>query len=338
MPELWRKLFGSGARRRYEAALDRATSELAAGRHTEALATLEQGLGDGIRGYGEGAEELLVAHYAAASAALAGGELERAEAHGRQGAALAARHGARSEPPAHRFLETLAAIEERRAAMHLGAAEGDALEQALRAYADAALRAGDRRAVAAAKNRLGLLLARTERREDAALELSEALAIRRSLGAAEARAALESAYNLATCRPLDQGAGAEALADAASLLDEVVRGTRDASDTAGRELAESALHNLGVVRDERGELDEARRLYERALSLRAKRLGDDHASLRPTLSRLARLEHRAGRLVFALGYYERALAIARRELPEDDPIVRGLERWRDALTSGEGEA
>jgi tetratricopeptide (TPR) repeat protein len=332
--DLWRKLFGSGARRRYEAALDRATDELARGLHAEALATLERGLSDGVKGHGEGAEELLVAHYAAASAALAGGDLERAEAHCRLGVSLAARHGARSEPPEHRFLETLAAIEERRDT----ARESDALERALRAYADASLRAGDRRSVAAAKNRLGLLLARTERRDEAAEELAEALAIRRSLGAAEARATLESAYNLATCRPLDGGAGDEALADAASLLDEVVRGTRDATDGAGRELAESAHHTLGVVRDERGELDEARRLYERSLSLRAKRLGDDHASLRPTLSRLARLEHRAGRLVFALGYYERALAIARHELSEDDAIVRALERWRDALTSGEGEA
>lgn len=338
MRDLWRKLSGAGARRRYEAALDRATSELASGRHTDALATLELGLKEGARGYGEGAEELLVAHYAAASAALAGGVLERAEQHCQRGASLAARHGARSEPPEHRFLETLAAIEERRDAAGGGAREGDALERALRAYADASLRAGDRRAVAAAKNRLGLLLARSERRDEAVVELSEALAIRRSLGTAEARSVLESAYNLATCRPLDAGAGDEALADAASLLDEVVRGTRDATDAAGRELAESAHHNLGVVRDERGDVDEARRLYERALSLRAKRLGDDHASLRPTLSRLARLEHRAGRLVFALGYYERALAIARRELAEDDPIVIGLERWRDALTSGEGEA
>jgi tetratricopeptide (TPR) repeat protein len=243
-----------------------------------------------------------------------------------------------SEPPEHRFLETLAAIEERRASPGGNAREGDALEQALVAYADASLRAGDRRAVAAAKNRLGLLLARSERRDEAVAALSEALAMRRSLGSAEARSVLESAYNLATCRPLDTSSGDEVLADAASLLDEVVRGTREATDAPGRELSESAHHNLGVVRDERGELAEARRLYERALSLRAKRLGDDHVSLRPTLSRLARLEHRAGRLVFALGYYERALAIARRELSEDDPIVRGLERWRDALTSGEGEA
>jgi hypothetical protein len=66
------------------------------------------------------------------------------------------------------------------------------------------------------------------------------------------------------------------------------------------------------------------------------RLGPTHTALRPTLVRLAQLHHREGRVIHALGLYDRGLAIAKKELGDEHPIVVAISAWRAEVTQGLG--
>ena len=110
-----------------------------------------------------------------------------------------------------------------------------------------------------------------------------------------------------------------------------------AAGEAGVSLLEAALHNLGSLREEQGRDDEARAAWEAALAARQERLGMEDPSLRPTLVRLARLRERTGSTLQAGVLFERAAALARRELGDEHEVSRALAAWRAGALSG-GEA
>jgi tetratricopeptide (TPR) repeat protein len=70
-----------------------------------------------------------------------------------------------------------------------------------------------------------------------------------------------------------------------------------------------------------GENAAARRLYERALSIRETSLGADHPKVADALARLARLDLSAGRYAEARPLLDRALSIQQRKLGGDHPDV-----------------
>jgi len=180
------------------------------------------------------------------------------------------------------------------------------------------------------KNQEGLLALQSGDRARAALLFAEAVALAGAGVEPTAPAALEALYNRATHPPADL-----TVAERARDLEQVVGATDGGSSPRARALHAAACHNLAVVIEEQGDIDRARDAYARALKARQSELGADHPRLRPTLVRLAQLEHRAGRTLFALDLYERALVLARRELGPDHREVRTLEAWRADLT-GEG--
>ena len=109
---------------------------------------------------------------------------------------------------------------------------------------------------------------------------------------------------------------------------------RDSSERA-RALTASACHNLAVLREQAGDVSASRDLYVRALDLRQSQLGTDHPRLRPTLVRLAQLEHAAGRPPLAPRPFPRGPSLPRAQLGPDHREVVALERWRADLI-GEG--
>ena len=141
---------------------------------------------------------------------------------------------------------------------------------------------------------------------------------------------LEALYNRATHPPATFSLDARARD-----LERIVSATEGDASPRAQSLHAAACHNFAVVVEEQGDTEAARSAYGRALAARQRELGPDHPRLRPTLVRLAQLEHRAGRTLFALDLYERALVLARRELGPDHREVRTLEAWRADLT-GEG--
>lgn len=180
-----------------------------------------------------------------------------------------------------------------------------------------------------AKNEEGILALAKGRQEQARSLFAEALALARKSLPAGHPSLLEALYNRGTW-PVEP-ASAEARA---SDLEEVVATTKDVTDERSKGLAASASHNLAVLREETSRDDDARELYTEALRLRQEVCGSDHPSLRPTIVRLAQLEHRTGRTLLAITLYERALVMARRELGPDHPHVRVIEAWRQQITGG----
>jgi tetratricopeptide (TPR) repeat protein len=270
--------------------------------------------------------DLPVARYALAAALLAAGDAEGADREGQR--ALAALP---TPPPADLprvlLLELLASAAEKQA-------ESTALEQRLRALVEEAERqphgAPRDLAIATASTRLGLALARAGRADDAWPHLARAAALRKSRLPPGDLQRAEALHNAATHR-----LGGAPLEEAAARFEEAIAAAAAAGDR-GRELEETALHNLGALREEQGRDDDARRAWESALERRQARLGHDHPSLRATLVRLAQLRQRTGSTLQAGVLLERAHRLARAELGDDHDIVRALGHLRrDALGGGE---
>jgi tetratricopeptide (TPR) repeat protein len=178
-----------------------------------------------------------------------------------------------------------------------------------------------------AKNEAGIAALSEGRHDDARALFAEALSLARASLEPGHPSLLEALYNRGTW-PLDPGDGDARASD----LEEVVAAARDRSDERSRALAASATHNLAVLREDAGRDDDARELYTEALRLRQDLRGPDHPSLRPTIVRLAQLEHRTGRTLLAVTLYERALVLARAELGPDHPHVRALEGYKRQVT------
>ena len=67
----------------------------------------------------------------------------------------------------------------------------------------------------------------------------------------------------------------------------------------------------------KGELDQAKDYYERALAIREKQLSPDHVDVAHTYNNLGTVYHAKGELDQAKDYYERALAIREKQLNPD---------------------
>ncbi len=271
--------------------------------------------------------ERVVVAYALACAALEAGRFADADTWAEEA------WGARNDATDRGAAPSLAAIAAARAAI----AERRPLPEEerttrLRTWVEACREAGDRVGLGDALNQLALALGRAGARDEAAPLFDEALTLRASTYGEAGRPTLEVRYNRATFRGASLSVD-RARADLEAVVDALDRAAPSQHDAA---LLGSALHNLGVLLDELGLDAEARARLERALAVREAALGAEAAALRPTLTRLAQLHHRAGRSLFALPLYERAIASARAHEGVDAATVRALEAWRAELTEGVG--
>ncbi len=98
----------------------------------------------------------------------------------------------------------------------------------------------------------------------------------------------------------------------------VARRERAARDSLA--LAKS-LNNLGIIRSDRGEYDEAQAAYERALGLQEGALGLEHVIVARTMNNLGLLRFRVGDYEGALSLFERALAVREKLLGPEHPDV-----------------
>jgi len=287
---------------------------------------LERALQEGTTAFGEDASELAFVRYALASRTLDNARYDEALRHATALRRIVIASGGEAvEPDAEKSAALMASILEKSKALP------EAIEEALRDWVVAAEKAKHRLAAGDAENQLALALGRRGEREAARAHFDRAVEHRRSALGNDALATLETLYNRATFREASQS-----LEEARGDLEHVVAKLEAGKSARERELYESSLHNLGVLREEQGDSLDAAKHLGRALELREERLGRAHASLRPTLVRLAQLNHREERLVHALALYERALAIAKAELAADHPVVIALEAWRAELTQGVG--
>ena len=88
-----------------------------------------------------------------------------------------------------------------------------------------------------------------------------------------------------------------------------------------RTLGSPSLNNLARVLHEEGDLAGARRLHERALTIREARLGADHPDTAQSLSNLATVLYDQGDLAGARRHHERALAIREARLGVQHPAT-----------------
>ena len=70
-----------------------------------------------------------------------------------------------------------------------------------------------------------------------------------------------------------------------------------------------------------GKYDEALAMYEKALSIRLKKLGDDHPDVATTYNNMAVVYMNQGKYEEALAMYEKALSISLKKLGDDHPDV-----------------
>jgi tetratricopeptide (TPR) repeat protein len=145
----------------------------------------------------------------------------------------------------------------------------------------------------------------------------------------------ERAYERAVAEGLRAGAD-DVVAEAMTELVLVVGDARGRHEDAQRwaELAEAWLvghgleaglqaanlwNNVAVLHRDRGELDEARRIQERALAIREEVLGRDHVVVAVSLTNLGTILGMSGALPEARALFERSLAIQERVLGPDHP-------------------
>ncbi|AKT36696.1 tetratricopeptide repeat protein [Chondromyces crocatus] len=303
-------------RRLYDAVAD----AFAAGRDAEAEAACERALSLAEDLYGPEDPEVLPLLYARSSAQLAQGRLEQAEASCRRAITLAERAERTEsiEPPLSRLLMQLASILERRGDL-------DGLEALLQRMLAGYERMRDPEPCehAVVLTRLGLLLGRKGRRDEAAPLLTQAITLRETVFGADHPVVAEALFNAATLRP--KGASPEPAEE--MLRRALAIAERPSGATIDPLVRASILHNLAVVREEQGAVDDAASLYEQALDVREGLVGAEHVSLRPTLVRLAQLRHAQGQLTAALPLYERALPLAEIEHGAGHPIPEAIKAW-----------
>ena len=83
----------------------------------------------------------------------------------------------------------------------------------------------------------------------------------------------------------------------------------------------SSLNNLAYLYDSQGRYDKAEPLYEQALELRQRLLGENHPDVASSLNNLAGLYDSQGRYEEAEPLYEQALELTKRHLGENHPHV-----------------
>ncbi|MBK8939821.1 MAG: tetratricopeptide repeat protein [Polyangiaceae bacterium] len=327
---MWKRFF---ARRRYRRAIDQALAAMTARKPEAAREALGRAVAAATVAFDGRGLDLATTLYALAANQLEAGLLDEALISARESDRVLAdtpeqdRAGSAPEetPSVARVRGLIAAILERRGV------KGEEHETALLGWAEAARAEKDDEAAGAALNQLGLTLARRGDRAAAADLFLGALEHRTKRFGADGLPTLEALYNLATYR--DEGRTLDVVA---TDLERIASTLEGRSEPRAAELKESTLHNLAALREEQGDYAAAEALFERALKSREVRLGPTHTALRPTLVRLAQLHHREGRVIHALGLYDRGLAIAKKELGDEHPIVVAISAWRAEVTQGLG--
>lgn len=310
------------ARRDFEAAIEEASMRVRDG-GPKLKDALDRALARGADAFGQTSPELAAPLYALAAHALSEGDLDGARTHAERLDRLQTDHPDLEEPSPVQTKALLAAVE-------LRSREGStAARVALEAWARAAESRGDRGAAGDAWNQLALTLARAGERDVAATLFEKAKRHRIADAGPDAEVTLETVFNAATYR-----SSTEPLEDAEASLRHVVKTLERADEP--RPLLASALHNLAVLREERGDLDEAKLLFLRALQCFERTAGPSSPELRPTLVRMALLHHREGSVLLAIEAYDRANEIATRELGADHPIPIAIRAWKAELTEGLG--
>jgi tetratricopeptide (TPR) repeat protein len=109
-----------------------------------------------------------------------------------------------------------------------------------------------------------------------------------------------------------------------------LRAVTDAAKEREDERAAFLCNRLGACLRMTGAYTEARPLYERALAITEKVLGEDHPDTASTLNNLAALLSDQGSYEEARPLYERVLAITEKVLGEDHPYTK---RVRQNLTT-----
>jgi tetratricopeptide (TPR) repeat protein len=316
------------ARRRYERALIELSSQRGPqgeARHRALLQARDLAL----LGFPSPHRERAIAHYVVGCSALEHGALDEALASAKLAIAERAAcpvEGTDDEPSDCALHALVAAIVTRRAGP-----DDEAAIEALERWVRVARDTNRLTALGDAANQLGLALGRRGRRAEADRAFVESIEARRVALGERAHPTLEARFNRATFR--DE---AQPIEEVEQTFRTIVDILEERSDRAARELAAASHHNLAVLLEESARGDEARSHFERALSLREQLVGTEHPTLRPTLVRLAQLHHRAGRTIFALPLYDRALAIASSSEGPSAPMTRAIAAWRSELTEGVG--
>ncbi|CAF4728719.1 unnamed protein product, partial [Rotaria socialis] len=100
---------------------------------------------------------------------------------------------------------------------------------------------------------------------------------------------------------------------AEELYNELLENASDDSDRA------FIYHQLGMMKDNQGEYQQAVTFYEKSLEIKRKTLPKDHASLAPTYSNIGAVYKNMGEYSKALEYYEKSLKIREISLPPTHP-------------------
>jgi tetratricopeptide (TPR) repeat protein len=107
---------------------------------------------------------------------------------------------------------------------------------------------------------------------------------------------------------LDQAMGA---------LDECIA-SYDGDET--RSEVVTALHNLGIAYERKGDYDKAMKCYDDVLELRRREFGDSHIHVAESLTTVAKMMERQGRVSDALRRYQESLEIYRSALSDQDLV------------------
>lgn len=92
-------------------------------------------------------------------------------------------------------------------------------------------------------------------------------------------------------------------------------------DPASEAFVAAAINNLGFQYQRMGNIDEAERLYARALRMHKDKLPSDHPNIAVSLSNIGRVYRLQGRLVEAETVNREALSIREAKLKPDDPLL-----------------
>merc|ERR1712023_529940 len=78
---------------------------------------------------------------------------------------------------------------------------------------------------------------------------------------------------------------------------------------------------MANVYDDQGKYDEALAMHEKSLSIRLKKLGDDHPDVASTYNNMANVYQKQGKYEEALAMYEKTLLIDLKKLGGDHPLI-----------------
>ena len=87
---------------------------------------------------------------------------------------------------------------------------------------------------------------------------------------------------------------------------------------------------MGTLHDHLGDHEQAKEYYERALSIKLKKLGPDHLDVALTYHNMGLLHHHLGDHEQAKEYSKRALSIQLKKLGPTSQLLRDFQRVLDA--------